>query len=513
MGYLLGIDAGTTMVKVGLFDEAKGAVAHAEVDCTVSFKNEKRAEIDMEIYWEACIQCLKRVSLTDKTRLADVKAIAISSQGVTFVPVDRQGKELRKGIFLYDTRAVSEAEEIMNTFGEEKIYEVTGQPVITAQFEAPKLMWIRKHEPECFRKIYKILLVHDYLVYKFTGKYICVQPLISSSLLFNVKQKKWWEEMLDFVELSDKRLPDVYKPGEAVGTIAGAAALETGISSKAVVVAGAIDQVCGMLGIGNTHPGLISESTGSVLAVHTVSNDVFSRRDAGVHNFCNAVDNTYALISICPSAGTTLNWFKETFCEKEMEDARKKGRSVFELILHEAEEIDAGSDGLIMLPHLAGRGSPKPNMLVKGLFFGLRLDHRKAHFVRSLIESVAYMLKSNVEVFKSNGLAVKEIRSFGGGSKSRLWNQIKADVCVLPVVTSGFHEPGCLGAAILSGVGGGIYEDIENGCDRLVSLKEPLYPDKENSRRYEFFYHRYSRLNETVEPLFELNNDDRAVNL
>jgi xylulokinase len=511
MSYLLGIDAGTTMVKVGLFDEEKGAVSHAEIDCTVSFSDERRAEIDMEIYWEACKQCLNRISQAGKTSLSGVRAVSISSQGVTFVPVDRRGRALRKGIFMYDARAVSEAEEIVERFGEEKIFEVTGQPVVSALFEVPKLMWIRKHEPECFRKIYKILLVQDFLVHKFTGKYICVQPLISSSLLFDVKQRKWWEEMLDFIELEEDKLPDVYRPGERVGTVAGEVSLETGVSTKAVVVAGAIDQVSGMLGIGNTQPGLISESTGSVLAIHTVSNDVFNLRDAGVHTFCNAVDDTYALISVCPSAGTVLNWFKDLFCEKELEDALKKGRNVFELILQGAEKIGAGSDGLIMLPHLAGRGSPKPNMSVKGVFFGMRLGHSKSHFVRALIESVAYMLKSNVDVFKSSGLEIEQIRSFGGGSKSRIWNQIKADVCRLPVVTSGFHEPGCLGAAILAGVGGGIYKNIEDGCARLVSLNEPLYPDEENSRKYEYFYDTYSRLNETVEPLFQGYLADSAL--
>jgi xylulokinase len=508
MGYLLGIDSGTTMVKAALFDVEGGAVACAEKDCTVSFRDEKRAELDMGIYWNACRECLREIAKNGGFDLSEVKAISISSQGVTFVPVDRQGRELRRGIFVYDTRAVAESAAVVEKFGEERIFEVTGMPVVTAQFEVPKLMWIRKHEPECFRNIHKLLLVQDYLVFKLTGKYICVEPIISSSLLFDVKRKRWWEEMLDFIGLSEKKLPDVCRPGEAVGTVTADVSRETGLSTKAVVVAGAIDQVSGMLGMGNTAPGLISESTGSVLAVHTVSEHAFDRRDAGVHNFCNAVEKTYALISVCPSAGATLNWFKDVFCEKEKEEARRTGGNVFDLILNGAAAIAAGSDGLLMLPYLAGRGSPKPNMFVKGLFFGLRLDHRKAHFVRSLIESIAYMLKDNVEVFKNSGLAAAEIRSFGGGSRSGVWNQIKADVCGLPVVTSGFHEPGCAGAAILAGVGRGIFSDIEEGCERLVSLNEPVYPDMNRVEKYGQLYERYTGLNETVEPLFDSHDDD-----
>jgi sugar (pentulose or hexulose) kinase len=502
MSYVIGIDAGTTMIKAALFDVETGVVAHAEVDCAVTFANEKRAEFDMELYWDACIKCLNMIAATEGNVFPDVKAISISSQGVTFVPVDRMGKELRKGIFIYDTRASVEAQEVIERFGEDRIFEITGQPAVTAQVEAPKLMWLRRHEPECFRKIYKVLLVQDYLVHKLTGRYICVQPIISSSLLFDVNQKKWWDEMLDFVGLPEHTLPEIHRPGDVVGTITKNISLETRIPEKAVVVAGAIDQVSGMLGVGNTHPGLISESTGSVLAIHTVSHAVFNRRDAGIYTFCNAAGDTYALISICPSAGTTLNWFKDVFCEKERETARDTGSNIFELILRGAEDIPAGSDGLVMLPHLAGRGSPNPNMLVKGLFFGLRLDHRKSHFVRALIESVAYMLKSNVEEFTKSGLEASEIRSFGGGSRSLLWNQIKADVCGIPVVTSRFQEPGCAGAAILAGVGGGIYRDIEEGCERLVSLNEAIYPEREQRKTYEYFYEKYSRLNETVDPLF-----------
>ncbi len=503
MAYLLGIDAGTTMVKAALIDEDRGAVADASVDCTVSFSDEHHVEIDMGLYWEACKECIHKISKKEKIHFKDIKGISISSQGVTFVPIDRYGRELRKGIVFYDTRAVSEARALIEHFGEDNIYEITGQPAVSAQLEAAKLMWIHKHEPGCYKEIYKILLVHDYLAYKFTGKYACVQPVISSSLLFDLRQKRWWEEMLDFIVLSKEKLPEIYRPGDPIGPITKKVSGETGISSDALVAAGAIDQVCGMLGMGNTHSGILSESTGSVLAIHTVSDNIFSRREAGIYNFCNAVANTYALISVCPSAGTTLNWFKDTFCEKEKEEAQNKGIDVFDLLLKKADQIPAGSDGLIMLPHLAGMGSPRPNISAKGVFYGFRLHHKKPHFVRSLVESIVYMLKSNIDVYKNNGLEIEGIRSFGGGSKSGVWNQIKADICGLPVITSNFHEPGCQGAAVLAGVGSGIYKNIEDGCSRLISLGEPVYPDKENQKRYEHGYGEYLRLSAIVGPMFE----------
>ena len=502
MAYILGIDSGTTVVKTALFDEERGVVADASVDCTVSFSDEHRSEIDMRLYWEACKECISKISKKEKKHFKDIKAISISSQGVTFVPVGRDGRELRKGIVYYDTRAESEALEIIEYFGEDKIYERTGQPAVSAQMEAAKLLWLRRNEPACYGEIHKVLLVHDYLAYKFTGKFACVQPVLSSSLLLDLRKKIWWEDMLDFIGLSGEKLPEIFRPGDPIGRITREVSAETGISPEALVSAGAIDQVCGMIGIGNIHSGILSESTGSVLAIHTVSDNIFSRRDAGIYNFCNAVPDTYALISVCPSAGATLNWFKDTFCEKEKEEAGNNGTDIFELLLKNADKVGAGADGLIMLPHLAGMGSPAPNMFAKGVFYGFRLHHKKPHFVRSLVESIAYMLKSNVDVFKNSGLKIEGIRSLGGGSKSRVWNQIKADICGLPVITSNFHEPGCQGAAVLAGVGSGIYKNIEDGCSRLVSLAEPLYPKQENLERYEQGYREYLRLNTALKPLF-----------
>ncbi len=503
MPYLLGIDAGTTTLKAGLFDEEGGLLSSVAIECSLSYTDENIVEIDMEWYWNACKQCIHTIYQESKIDLKDISALAISSQGVTFVPVDRQGKALRKGIVFYDTRARNEANELIRRFGLEKIFETTGQPEVSAIFESPKIMWIRNYEPECFQNIHKILLVHDYLTFKFTGEFVSVHPLLSSSLLFDIRRKKWWEEMLDFLHLSDNKLPGICKPGTPVGPLTAEAASETGMSIDTLVVAGAIDQECGMLGVGNIHPGLISESTGSVLAVHTISNNPFHSGKEGIYSFCHVTDDTYALMGICPTAGAAFKWFKETFGEKEDEYADTLKRNVFELLIEEAEEVNAGSDGIIILPHLSGSGTPSPNTSAKGVFYGIRLSHRKGHFVRALMESVAYMLKSTIEVFKTWGMAISEIRSFGGGSQSVFWNQIKADVCGLPVISSNNHEPGCLGAAILAGIGSGVYKNIEEGCKRLVAIRNPQYPNKKNSSLYEDSYKEYLKLNKIMKIMYE----------
>lgn len=258
-----------------------------------------------------------------------------------------------------------------------------------------------------------------------------------------------------------------------------------------------------MVGVGHIYPGLISESTGSVLAIHAISNRPFPSRETGILSFYNVIPETYALMGVCPTAGAALNWFKGNFCEKEEEYATKERKNVFALLTKRAERIAPGSDGLISLPHLAGAGSPKVNPRAKGVFYGFKLHHRKEHFIRSLMESIAYMLKGNIEIFERIGLQINEIRSFGGGSQSKLWNQIKADVCQLPLVISSYSEPGCLGAAILAGVGSGVFKNIEEGCDRLVLLEEPQYPNKKSSERYSICYEEYVKLNRIMTPMFE----------
>jgi len=499
MGYLLGIDAGTSTVKAALYDPDRGLVAETRVECPATYEKGDMAEIDMGRYWEACTECLASLSGNRAAGgLRDVAALAVSSQGVTFVPVDRDGRELRPGIVYYDSRAVSEAVELNRRFSAETIYEITGQPVSPETFEAPKLLWLRNHEPDLYGAIHKILLVHDYLVYKLTGRFACVPPLVSSSLLFDVRTKRWWDDMLTFLDLSPDRLPPLFNPGELIGTVSVKASAETGLPAGALVAAGAIDQVCGMTGVGNICPGIISESTGSVLAVHAVSERFFNDRSAGIHHFTGGVGGTYALIGISPTAGSAFNWFKDTFCMKELDDALRTGTDVFTFLTGLAESIPSGSGGLVMLPYLSGKGSPHPDPLYRGFWFGMKLHHTKGHFVRSLLESVAFILRSICDMFRDNGFEVTEIRSFGGGSRSALWNRIKADVCGLPIRTSAVGEPGCLGAAILAGVGSGIFGSIHEGCGLLVRDGDVYYPEDRNVRIYDDYYTTFRHWDETV---------------
>jgi xylulokinase len=503
MSYLLGIDSGTTNVKAAVFDSVEGCIDTASVECRDVLTRGDRAEVSMSAYWDAVVQCIRRIGARGRVRLADIRALSVSSQGVTFVPVDDRGKEIGRAIYVYDTRAVEEAAAIVGSFGSRALYDTAGQPAINAMFEAARLLWIRKHEPERFARIHKVVLVHDYLMYRLTGQFVTVPSIQSSSLLLDIRSRSWWPEMLDLVGLSEEQLPRLCTHGQAVGQLGARAAEETSLSPEAVVVAGGIDQICGMIGVRNIDRGVVSESTGSVLALHTVSEEPFHREETGVFNFCAFGPASYALIPVCPTAGAALRWFKESFCAEETARAGAAEQNVYDVLTREAGTVPAGSDGLLMLPFLSGSGSPKPDLRAKAAFYGITLAHGKSHFIRALLESVACLLRSNVDTLRAAGMVFTEIRSFGGGSQSRLWNQIKADLCGLPVRASRVPETGCLGAAVLSGVGCGVYATIEEGCRALVRLDEPLDPDASCRPLYEDLYGRYESLRKAVEPLHE----------
>jgi xylulokinase len=226
--------------------------------------------------------------------------------------------------------------------------------------------------------------------------------------------------------------------------------------------------------------------------------------EAGVLNFCAFREGSYALIPVCPTAGSALRWFKESFCAEERARAQAMGEDVYDVLTREAAGVPPGSGGIVMLPYLSGSGSPKPDLRAKAAFYGITLSHDKRHFLRALLESVACLLRTNLDTLRGSGLDFTEIRSFGGGSRSPLWNQIKADLCGLPVRTSAVAETGCCGSAVLAGVGCGEYATIEEGCGALVRLNEPVEPDSLLRPVYDEVFARFESLRMAVEPLFAL---------
>ncbi len=453
----LGIDYGTTSVKAMLFSEKLEEIAFDVADYTLNTKG-SFVEIDANKYTEILMKTLDSIGSK-----AQIDCLAIDTQCETLILTDEDGNPVRDAIVWLDNRATHEAEVIENHFGRKKVYEITGQPEITATWPACKLLWVKNNEPEVWAKTKKVFLLEDYLLYKLTGKFVTQKTLQSSTIYFDINKSIWWDEMLNFIGVDKSMLPELADSGCLVGEYKGIK-----------VVTSAIDQIAGAIGAGVVKKGIISEMTGTTMAIYAPTDEIPAYDENSIVPCHYSFDNKYCLLSWSPTAGMALKWFRDAL----MDDVSFK--ELDEL----AEKIAPGSDGLVFLPYLCGSTMPKYNPDARGSFTGLTPEHTKGHFVRSIMESVACMLKGNLDYL---GVSVDEIRVMGGGAKSSLWCQIKADLTGKKLITLRNKETACLGSAILAGVGAGVFASVEDACKMIKTDKEYIPEGKSYKEAYENF--------------------------
>lgn len=505
MTHLLGIDAGTTGLKAVLFDEDGRVIATGRAEYGLLTPAANMAELDAEEYWRACRKAVSEALSMSSVNPRDVRALAISSQGETFVPVDREGRPLRNAIVWLDNRSEEEARIIRDRFGVDEVFKVTGQPEVVPTWPATKILWLKRNEPKVFEKTYKFLLVEDFLVYRLTGIAATEYSVVSSTLMFDIRREEWWGEMLEFIGISSDKLPELMPSGEAVGNVTEVASRETGLSTETVVSTGAFDHAAGAVGAYNIKPGIVTETTGAALAVlATTEKPVYDpKRRVPCHH--HAVKGKYFLLPWCQTAGIVLRWFRDEFGQLEREAAEKLNVDAYDLLTLEASKAPPGSNGVVVLPHFMGAGPPEFDPNAKGVIFGLTLAHKKAHVIRAILESIAFMLRRNIELLEDLGIRVEEVRALGGGARSPLWNQIKADVTSKTILTIHTEEAASLGAAILAGVASNIFKSIERGCSKMIRIKERYNPNRENEEIYNRNYRTYSAIYDHLKDVFKLS--------
>lgn len=465
MKYLLGVDVGTTSLKAAVFDENANRIMTLTKDYTLNVSGDF-VEFPADGYWQMLQEVLEEVSPR-----FDLYAMSIDTQCETLILADEEGNPLADAVVWLDNRAAKQADELRSVFGEKKVYEVTGQPEITATWPACKLLWFRRERPEIFRKMKKVFLLEDYLLWKLTGRFITEQTLQSSSVYFDIHRRIWWQEMLDFLGLTESCLPSVLKSGEVVGEYRGIK-----------VVTGAMDQVAGAIGAGVVEKGIVSEMTGTTMAAFVPTDTVPAyRADSKIPCHLN-YDGSYALLLWSSTAGIALKWFRNQFCEsfdfKELDAL--------------AEQVPPGSAGLTFLPYLCGSTMPKYDPEARGVFYGLTLEHTRGHAVRSILESVACMLKRNLDYINVD---YSEVRTMGGGAQSPLWCRIKADMTGKTFVTLKSDETACLGSAILAGVATGVFESVPAACAMAVKPNRVYRPGGDD---YSECYARYLNIDDKI---------------
>jgi xylulokinase len=502
MDLLLGLDVGTTSVKAGLFDPSGACLSTVGEEYRLEHPAPDRAELDAEVYWDASRAAIRRAVAAAGAGPADVAALTVSSQGETVVPVDGAGQPLGPAIVWLDNRALAESREIADAFGNARVYDVTGVPAVVPTWPACKILWWRRHEPEVFAAARRFLLVEDLLLHRLTGRFVTEGGVHCTSLLYDIREHGWWDEMLAAVGIDESRLPELVRPGEDLGPLAPAAVEALGLSSRVRVVAGGMDQGAGAVGVGNVRAGMVSESTGGALTLQAS----VARSDgdpAGLTPvYVHSAPDTYLYCPVCPTGGMALTWFRDQFGAEEVARAEREGRDAFDLLTSLAAKVPPGSEGLVMLPHLMGAFSPEYEPEARGAFYGFTLRHGKGHFVRAVLEAVAYMLRRNLELLAGAGAVAGEIRSHGGGARSAVWNQVKADVCGRPVLTLQGEDAAIRGDAMLAGVAVGLFPDLDAAGRAMVVIKRRYEPDFGARVAYERGYARYIQLFEALRPLF-----------
>ena len=510
MSVFLGVDAGTTSMKAALFDLQGHALAIASVEYPLETPGPARVELEAEVYWQSCCRVVRQALVQSGISPREVGGLAISSQGETFVAVDEAGQALRKAIVWLDNRAVQEALDIRAAFDPLEFYHATGQPESVPAWPACKMLWMKRHEPELFAQTRRFLLLEDYLILRMTGEYATTTALQTSSLFLDIRTRGWWQPMLDFVGLEKERFGKLVEPGTWVGSLTSAAALALGLSTDCFVASGGMDQVVSAVGAGNTAAGVVTETTGTAL-VALVSFDR-PAYDPGGRLPCHvhAAPGAYAVMPWCQTAGMALRWFRDQFFGLEAELARASGIDPYSEMNALAAQVSPGAEGLVVLPHLEGTASPEYNPHARAVFYGATLRHTRGHFVRGILESVAYMLRKNLTLIEGMGVPVGEVRSLGGAARSPLWLQIKADVLQKPIVSLENEETSCLGAALMAAAAAGEFASLEEGTAGMVRVRQHYWPNPANALAYNRSYQAYLELYERLEPMFRFVEERSA---
>ncbi len=501
-GLILSIDLGTSNIKGAIFDTNGKEAAKASIEYFLLTPAESIVENNVEVYWDSVKAILKELSGKMGSRIKEVIAIVTSSQGETLVPLNKDMKPLRNAIVWIDTRSIAEAREIAANVDLQELYRKTGYPEVDPSWPATRILWLKKNEPDIFLHTHKFMLLHDYILYRLSGQVYGEATTYNSSYYYDIIRFEYLTDMLDFIGITADKLPEVVKSGTIIGNISEEVASITGLDIKTKVIAGALDQICGAVGAGNVTKGMATETTGSAFAMVITTGEPITDYSYKLPCVLHAVPDTYGLMPYSSTGGMVLKWFKDNFCKEESQKAAMTGKNVFQLLDREAEKISPGSEGLIMLPFLTGALFPEYDPKAKAVFFGIGINHRKPHFTRSILESLSYMMRNDIEAIKGLGIDINRVISMGGGASSDLWSQIKADTCRVRVDIPSYTETALLGAALIAGVSLGIYEGFKEASKNIVRVKKTFIPDRSNEEVYNTGFIKYKELYKRLKGFF-----------
>ena len=497
--YLLGIDIGTSACKVAAFDRDGKVVATASADYEVFYPHVGWAEQNPEDWWNAVCVAIKAMLEKSAISPEEIAGIGIDGQSWSAIAMDKDGNVLTNTPIWMDTRAKDICEELNEKIGADKIFEVAGNP-FQPSYATAKIIWYQRNLPEVYEKIDKILQSNSFIAYKLTGNMTQDVSQGYGFHCFDMHTGTWNEEMCELLGISRKILPEIYPCHEVIGKVTEEAAKVSGLAAGTPVVAGGLDAACGTLGTGVVHSGETQEQGGQAGGM-SICTDTYKADPRMILSF-HVVPDCWLLQGGTTGGGGVMRWLEREFADFEREEGKRVGKSSLQIFNEIAEKVAPGSDGLVFLPYMSGERSPIWDPDAKGVFYGLDFSKTKGHFVRAAMEGVALSLKHNLDVAKEAGAEVSVLRAMGGSANSLLWTQIKSDVTGKPIVVPSSDTATTLGAAILAGVGIGMYKDFEEAVELTVENKRFHEPNPENfavyEKNYEIYLELYNQLKDTM---------------
>ncbi len=494
--YLIGLDIGTTGVKGIVINQEGKTCASATEEYPLSTPKPNWAEQNPEDWWNATVKVLKHLAASLGSVKSEIKAIGFSGQMHSLVLLDDQSRVLRPSILWCDTRTDKQCIRINETVGEEKLRNTVANPALEG-FTLPKILWVREHEPEIYSRIAKVLLPKDYIRFRLSGEFATDVSDAAGTLMFDVAARKWSAPMLTQFSIPSSWVPPVFESVDVVGKLTRSVSEATGLPEGIPLVAGGADNACGAVGCGVVKEEIVLASIGTsgvVLAPSTRP-----RTDPGMraHTFCHGVPGMWYVIGVTLMAGGALRWYNDTF----------GGQNTYDDVTREAASVPAGSEGLFFLPYLNGERTPHRSATARGAFIGAGIRHEKKHFSRAVLEGITYAMRDSLEIIRRLDIPIRQIRLTGGGAKSRFWRQLQADIYGSEVATVNSSEGPAFGAALMAGVGAGVFSNISEAAEQMVSVTETIQPTADSllySERYQIFTSLYPALKTTFEKIHQL---------
>lgn len=497
MSYLIGIDVGTSATKTVLFDEQGNVIASASQEYPLEQPKNGWAQQNPEDWRDAVLATIKAVADAVENR-EEILGIGLSGQMHGLVMLDEAGEVIRPSIIWCDQRTGEEVEDMLRIMPREEWIRITANPPLTG-WTAAKILWVRKNEPENYARCKHILLPKDYIRYILTGEFATEVSDASGMQLLDVPGRCWSDEVLSALSIDKALLGKVYESCEVTGTLLPQIAEKTGLSTAVKVVGGAGDNAAAAVGTGIVRDKTAFTTIGTSGVVFAHSSKVSIDPKGRVHTCCCAVPGAWHIMGVTQGAGLSLKWFKDQFCQDYTAQAKAEGKDVYERINEEVKTVPAGSDRLIYLPYLMGERTPHLDPDCRGVFFGLSAMHTKKHLLRAVMEGVSYSLCDCNEILKEMGVEVTQMMACGGGGKSANWRQMLADMYQCSVKTIRQSEGPALGAAILAGVGCGVYASVEEACDAIIREESSTEPVPEQVETYAAYHKLYQKLYRSLE--------------